>query len=313
MTFEKRWQLRLVSSEVALVQGARERVLVGGADRRGEEGEGGGGNGVEEQGEGSVIAGLCRMMQEAPVCGGEDPVGNGLECHAASAAVAALHNLLAENETACTLAIKAGAIDSLKLVLKRWMYAMHRVSPPELPSEGEEDSSDEENEGREGVAGREGGKGERGEEGGGGGGGGQPRAEDGARVGKALVLALGAGGEKGPGGGPGGGGGGDAGEGDSGNEVAHAGGVDGDEEKGEEKEHTFEALPSEVTWTEEWWREERAMDACRAAWCLRSLSFREHHLLIEEDVEGLLRRAIRMANDVDTDTALTWALIALRQ
>jgi hypothetical protein len=296
------------------VQAARERVLVGGADGRGKELEGGGGNGVEERGRGSVIVGLCSMMQEAPVCGGEDPVGNVLECHAASAAVAALHNLLAENETACTLAIKAGAIESLKLVLKRWMYAMHRVSPPELPSEGEEDSSDEENEGRDGVVGREEGKGQRGGEGGGGVGGGQLLAEDGARVGKALVLALGAGEEKGAGGGIGG----DAGEEDRGNDVARAGGVDGsngNEEKDEEKEHTFEALPSEVTWTEEWWREERAMDACRAAWCLRSLSFGEHHLLIDEEVEGLLRRAIRMAppNDVDTDTALTWALLALRQ
>ena len=36
-----------------------------------------------------------------------------------------------------------------------------------------------------------------------------------------------------------------------------------------------------MTWTAEWWRKQRALDACRAAWSLRTLAFRERALMLE--------------------------------
>ena len=53
-----------------------------------------------------------------------------------------LQNLLADNEAACTLAMKAGVIGGLKGILARWVNAQQCANPPELPSQGE-DSSEE--------------------------------------------------------------------------------------------------------------------------------------------------------------------------
>jgi hypothetical protein len=173
----------------------------------------------------------------------------------------ALQNLLADNEAACTLAMKAGAIRGLKGILARWVDVQQRANPPELPSQGE-DSSEEEEE----------------VEGGGGGGGGANRAHsDGQVVGEALAMALGSGvGEEERGGedeeaaaqhaatakpsvGEGArGGAGHALEGG-------AGGVGHNEGRRRDDAEGFEALPAEVTWTEEWWRGQRSLDAYRAA------------------------------------------------
>ena len=192
------------------------------------------------------------------------------------------------------------------------------VNPPELPSEGEDSTDDDDEHAQHtpslhtlnslsaaplaAVGGEE-----RDADGGGGGG---PSSES-AGVGQALVIALGAAGSviagdsaahqpmeadrdnpPGEGDGEGGGGRGEGGE------------VEGDV-------NGFEALSSEVTWTAEWWGRQRGLDACRAAWCIRSLAFRERDLVLEVGVAPLLRRAIRVAADEDTDTACTWALLAL--
>ena len=261
-----------------------------------------------QAGEGSLIWTLCSMIRDSPVCAGRDAVGNEIECYGASAAVAALQNLLSENEPACALAIQVGAISSLKALLARWIDTKHRAQPPELPSEGEEDSDDEDhlqvealnqvddlNRSRAGDVVSDQGQG----------GGIEAesvvrQASSGAVVGKALMRAL----------------------------VVEESEVDNDSanaamackpavtgagpERANDVDPGFEALPSEVTWTAQWWWEQRELDACRAAWCLRSLAFRERDLLVEEDVEVLLRRAVRLADDEDTNTACTWALLALQ-
>jgi hypothetical protein len=59
----------------------------------------------------TLIGTLCSMVREGPVCSGVDAVGNEIVCHGASAAVAALQNLLAEHAIARALAIQAGVID----------------------------------------------------------------------------------------------------------------------------------------------------------------------------------------------------------
>ena len=62
----------------------------------------------------------------------------------------ALQNLLADNEAACTLAMKAGAIRGLKGILARWVDVQQCANPPELPSQGE-DISEEEDKSRVGM------------------------------------------------------------------------------------------------------------------------------------------------------------------
>jgi hypothetical protein len=102
-------------------------------------------------------------------------------------------------------------------------------------------------------------------------------------VGKALVLVLGAGGDVERG----------VGDREEHEEAGAAkavggvcdGGVDGksvvEQRRSENKEGVFEALPSEVTWTAEWWQEQEELDACRAAWCIHCLAFDDRDLLLE--------------------------------
>jgi hypothetical protein len=98
----------------------------------------------------------------------------------------------------------------------------------------------------------------------------------------------------------------------------------------------------QVTWTGEWWRAQSELDACRAAWCIRTLAFRQRALILEvcasadrrtasrrprislsraraltrrrwqEEVAPLLRCTLRVSTDEDTDTACAWALLALQ-
>ena len=120
-------QARLVEAEVA-------------HSRR--QGDGGGG---------SMMSCLCNMMRDAAVCGGKDPVGNDMACDAATAAVGVLQNLLAENEAVCRIAIKCGAVECLKSVLRRWIDRSQHTNPPELPSEAEDSSDGEEEDGEDDV------------------------------------------------------------------------------------------------------------------------------------------------------------------
>jgi hypothetical protein len=152
--------------------------------------------------------------------------------------------------------MKADAIRGLKGILARWVHAQQCANPPELPSQGE-DSSEEEDEVE--------------------GGGGANRAHsDGQVVGEALAMALGSGvGEEERGGeeeeaaaqhaatakpsvGEGARGG-------AGHALEGGGGREGHNEGRRDDAEGFEALPAEVTWTREWWRGQRSLDAYRAA------------------------------------------------